>query len=571
MCFISSILFSSFTSGRVVGFVGSLLVLLIVWVKEKSLFKITQFYIVTKNNYGISIFLFLYALIFLTNYGIFYTGWDEFSHWGIFVKEILRLDRLYCTSTAPMAHRDYVPAISIFEAIYCKLSMRFSEADTYRGIQLLQASMMLPLLNVEKKNTSFLPIAQRFVIVFGTPLLFGNFYNTIYQDLIYGIIVFYCMYVILKKDDERYKCFVLTISLSVLILSKMTALAFLPMVVVFYFVYEYKFSETSHKRLAIYTTISTFIPLALWAWYEQFQKRYAPDVIVGQSYSGLKFKRIIGTLLRNGTVTYQKDVDVLFLKSLFFEGVVQRIPYVVFVVLMIISLWWLKKQQKGDTGKKVSLVILWVALASIAYAAMTHLLYLNLFSEYEATRLASYSRYMGTMLIAIVYIVLAMYYLYFEEKSDRYNLLLAVLLLENIVMFLGVEQLQPGVFRNDSAQFVSEAEAIERNVGDDESVYVVACWDSGMMGTVIRYRCSPRQIDCGSLGSPRYVGDVWSLNLDRDQCFELLSKYDYVYMLEIDDTFLEQYEDVFNNSGEILDHTLYKVRVVGSVLELEAL
>ena len=147
----------------------------------------------TSSDFGeSSIFiLVVYLFIYITNYGSFFSDWDEFSHWGIFAKEMYRLDMLYCTSPVTMAHQDYVPAISIFETLWCKLSFRYSDANAYRGIQMLQASMLLPMISSfsnRKSNTGLNRIVEYcvgIIMVFGGLLFFGRIYHTVYQDLIY--------------------------------------------------------------------------------------------------------------------------------------------------------------------------------------------------------------------------------------------------------------------------------------------------------------------------------------------------------------------------------------------------
>ena len=94
------------------------------------------------------IFFVLYVFIFAINVDKRFYEWDEFSHWGRFLKETLRLNSLFCTSNASMSHKDYVPIITVFEYIWCRLSFRYVEADAYSAQQVLMVSMMLPVFSV---------------------------------------------------------------------------------------------------------------------------------------------------------------------------------------------------------------------------------------------------------------------------------------------------------------------------------------------------------------------------------------------------------------------------------------
>jgi hypothetical protein len=144
----TSIVFSSFTAGIAAGIAVALLVLTVSVVREKTLRPIVDFYKPSLGNLEVVFFLLLYFAISICNAGNFFHHSDEYAHWGIFVKEILRLDRLFYVSNANMAHKDYLPALSLFEALWCKLCFGFSEAGTYRGIQIFEASLVMPLLSL---------------------------------------------------------------------------------------------------------------------------------------------------------------------------------------------------------------------------------------------------------------------------------------------------------------------------------------------------------------------------------------------------------------------------------------
>ena len=96
-------------------------------------------------NSGGIVFIVFYVLCFILNTNKIFLHWDEFSHWGPFLKESLRLDQLYCMSPVNFAHKDYVPAVTIFETIWCRLGFRYTEPDAYRAIQVFMFSLFMPL------------------------------------------------------------------------------------------------------------------------------------------------------------------------------------------------------------------------------------------------------------------------------------------------------------------------------------------------------------------------------------------------------------------------------------------
>ena len=208
-------------------------------------------------NDGAFVFFVLYLFCFFSNYGKRFTNWDEFGHWGMFMKESLRLDMLYTESPLPLFHKDYVPATTLFEVIWCRLSGRFLEADAYRAIQMVMFAMMLPMFN------SFSPVAQdvdgaqrawpsvkwaffgrgcqlaAMFFVMLLPLLFctpdTKFYHSLYIDYFLGIVFFYCAMQALRNGKNRiYQAFVLALGFATLLLTKQTGIALLPLVFALY-------------------------------------------------------------------------------------------------------------------------------------------------------------------------------------------------------------------------------------------------------------------------------------------------------------------------------------------------
>ena len=72
---------------------------------------------------GLLIFVTTYVGVYLYDLNRSFTNWDEFSHWGVMIKEMLRLNTFYSVDSSVLAvHKDYPPAIQIIEWLWCRLS-----------------------------------------------------------------------------------------------------------------------------------------------------------------------------------------------------------------------------------------------------------------------------------------------------------------------------------------------------------------------------------------------------------------------------------------------------------------
>lgn len=561
--------FSSFSSGIALCTLISVSVLVAAAIKNKSVKGL-----IATN--GLVAFLLVYLLIFITNYGKHYVEWDEFSHWGLFVKETFRLDTLFCKSPYGFAHKDYVPAITVFETLYCKLNLRFSEADSYRGIQLLQMAMVLPIAfagfnESDKLKNKAMDIGSKLLIVIGLPVFFNSpmYYHTIYQDLIFGILIFYSMWVVFTEENGKYKSFILSLALSMLVLSKMAAMAFLPMVVIFYLVYSLLFEKDSVANKVISSIIALVVPVFLWIGCNKYIDLYVANSGGGQSYDGISINTVFGIIAHNGAVSYQDIAEKRYFSAIVNEGIIGNASYLVVILIVVIVLGAYAYVLDGIERRKVILIDLWILLAGIAYALLMWVLYLTSFSEYEALNLASFERYMETYLLAALFIAFGTFVYFSKEKMQTWGVVLAVIVLQNVIFFVDYTQLLPGTITGEKMAYEGEANLLLRETNEDDSICIVMGGDDLTGPVAMGYRCFPRKLGSLRPGKPNSDKDVWSEDLSVSELVERLEQYDYVYFWNIDEHFINGYKDAFVNPENAEIGKLCKISKEGSKIKLQ--
>ncbi|MFW6307519.1 MAG: hypothetical protein ACOC08_02640, partial [Campylobacterales bacterium] len=159
------------------------------------------------------IFSLIYFFISRDSYFFF---WDEFSHWGLFIKEMMYTDRLYDASTLA-AHPHYVPGAPIWQYFTMLLS-GFSEGGTYFAQFLLIASATMMIY----ENTSFKKphwIVLAFLLQIAFLANFGHGLNKIYVDHVVGAMFAGLIMVILYDRFDKKSIF--------LLLAPLTAIAFI--------------------------------------------------------------------------------------------------------------------------------------------------------------------------------------------------------------------------------------------------------------------------------------------------------------------------------------------------------
>lgn len=547
--------------------------------------------IISSQRAGIILFVLLYFFIFAINVGKRFVEWDEMSHWGRFLKECLRLDSLYCVSDAPMSHKDYVPVITVFEYIFCRLSLRYAEADAYRAQQVLMIAMIIPSLNSFFRNTAksdekrgfTLPrwcmILAGAVILLLIPLFFDTrdgfkFYHTVYNDYIFGVALFYCVLVCFKYEESFiFRSVTAVVSFSFLIMTKMTAAAFLPPLWLLMVLCELLFDYGSRKGKLSILFLTLPVPALLWVVYNRFVEQFV--VLNGiQSYSGLSISSLLGVIFHpdQSGILYVQDVKSAYFQALFHEAIAFGLNYgicliVLTVCLLAIGFLWRTFNRTEASGLllgKTSLCALWVILTGIYHAVLMYALYCTSFSEYEAVHLASYARYMNTFLVTAVMLVIFFYYdsglcERFHGSLIIISVLLAGFCLLNRSM---LNQMLPGIITKDEKKvrrFEIIADKLKEETGETDRVFILSRGDDGFIPMGVGYFALPRVIDGGSFGTRMDESDYWSEEIPRQEFVSRMSGYDWLYLNRVDDLFREEYSASFADDIAIEDGKLYLI------------
>ena len=182
---------------------------------------------------GLICFLTLYLIVYLYDLNRMYTRWDELSHWGKMVKEILRLDNFYSVNASYLLpHKDYPPMFSLMEVFYTLINGAFKESYLIRCIHMFEGSIILSIFNHDKKlsiKKDILKTILVFSFLYILTLLFDSevFINSIYIDIPLSFLIGYILFYVFKEKDYNYLFFIqLSFMLIFVLLSKQVGLSF---------------------------------------------------------------------------------------------------------------------------------------------------------------------------------------------------------------------------------------------------------------------------------------------------------------------------------------------------------
>jgi hypothetical protein len=104
----------------------------------------------------------------------------------------------------------------------------------------------------------------------------------------------------------------------------------------------------------------------------------------------------------------------------------------------------------------------------------------------------------------------------------------------------------------------------DKYMSKKDVLYFISTDDTGIDFFIARYELTPKKMNLAygwSIGDKYNDKDIWTVPKTKEEwAKELLDNYDYVYLFDIDNPFINKYKDLFNISyDKINDNQLYKV------------
>ena len=194
--FLSQFIFKTFVVGLYL-----LLALLVISIFIINKNKQNKQYIFTNGFY---VFICICLIFLFIDFGRHFFWDDEVGFWGKMVKEMFRLDRFYYLDESTLrGHNDYPPFMSLFEFIWCKLSLGYSECNCTYALHIFEFSLLVPMIFdscfENKKILEKIIIDLLLTLGFVGIVVYldaSDVFNTIYIDTPIAMQFAYCIYLI---------------------------------------------------------------------------------------------------------------------------------------------------------------------------------------------------------------------------------------------------------------------------------------------------------------------------------------------------------------------------------------
>ena len=503
-----------------------------------------------RNYFTIGFFAFIVLSIFLYFLQInrSFHFWDEYGHWGIMNRESLKLGTFYSVYDSKLKIRkDYPPLFVLIELLWaCFNRLQYSEGMIYVSLATFSVMLLIPFFSgISKKDVPKTIIAAvslvlLLIYVNHTPYASdrAHLLNSIYVDWTLPVFAAYVLYFVHSKQDSYtlFEYIELALLLSSLLMMKQIGIAFYALAVAYFFYRQCITQNVNLKDIAISAVPSLLVPFAVsYSW-----KAYITylNVASGSQFKiGKVFETVKGLLFGGEVMAWQSEAfsnftNAILRRPLFVHPFpISYFPFVLITILLLLTLTGFKR-------RSVELSAIY-SLGSIGYATMMLMLYVSSFGEVEGPPLASFDRYM------IAYLYFGVYLLAYTVFSEKQNLTRSAVLLLFLVLtfeYADISHLNPFGKREKIVYEDAANELLGIDTQKEERILII---NSANDRDDLLYRLEYYQEE-------RY-------DILYDEVFELspadyrqlLDQYDFVYLLHIDDEYVNTYWHPLNRCSSL--------------------
>lgn len=502
---------------------------------------------------------------------------DDLTHWGRTVLNMYLFDMLPLHGQSTVMAVRYPPVYSLFQYLFLQMYGRISSGVVYFALHFLEISLFLGCFEMRKKRPLIMCMAFLFIgmpdLVFEWDLL-----DSIYADVLVGFFLGY-VFVRLQKfyDNKSISNLVIyLLSAAMLVLVKENGLIFLLAFLMGLFCLAiYSFL----KKEKDYTNIIVVISTAAISVITQLSWQLCRNIYTAKYSSGKKINSIVASthlnaegilnyLTGNGEAYQYKIIPAHIVKLLFGGGFTNSICDMSFVMwwvsicVLFLGLYYLTK-------KKNNIYLIWTILTGstgVFTMGAFHLLYTFTFNQREAMRFASEERYLGSLLLAMLIILIYHIYRLIDNmdnntwKNVNVCICIAVFVVTNF--FAGFRQNVINYYATWTAYNVREhyeplqrrAHEVRKIVQEKDAVCVISQGDDGTLTSFFQCYLTPVQVRGISY---RRGGNATTTT--SQELKEMLVEYDYLFVNNCNGEFYEDYGELIETDDKAENGVLFKI------------
>lgn len=527
---------------------------------------------------GFWLFVLAMVLLWWMDRGRRYTNWDEYSHWGRALKGMMQQDVLPCLAAGKDSYRAYPPAPAMFQYLAMKAAGLPFREDVAIFLQSVFALGFLfyPLhcLPRARKGAAVVTAAALF---FAPLTLFYHFYVETTVDGLLSVLFAFLIFVWLQGRGRTTELVLLCLASSVLAFTKDSGLAFvlLATAVAGCTVLGYRRRlPLQGPRLAAWLLLPAAAGLVSkmgWSAFLRFHQvplRWQPE---GLTLQGLQD-------LLHGQPQWRMETIRYFGWNIFCDrnyGWLIHCSYAVFLAVLCLTGVLLYRLMDQTHRRRMGPALLGAGCCAVVYTGATLFTYLFWFDPVEAKILASLSRYLNTCLVALLVLLAAGVGMVLAKRGPRASVAAAgccaafwllasspdpIPVLKDMIQAPLASAHSQNLERSYT-QAAARLKALDPEA-QELPVFIVAQQDFGLTNIKLDYELLPAWLPehTSSIGSPYQEDDIWTQPYTPETWGqELAQHYEYVYLFDVDEKFVQEFGQMFQDPAQIVDGALFRV------------
>ncbi len=534
-------------------------------------------------NFGFVVFLAALVLIYYMTDGRLLSRFDEFTHWGLTVKNYMIFDGFANIKGSTTHGAGYQPGISLFCYLFTSLRDQVNECDMLKAMDVYVAAMLLPIFRrISWKRFVFGIFLIPFVLF--VPWLFATYiipYNTLYIDAAMALTFAFLLYHYFSSDQDKVNYFVMGMGSAVMILirpgSEFFALMILIMVIIDALLFRREdFGKMCRKGgwlLPIFYVVISAASYLSWRFFTSANKMMQVFDYIEPSGQEAATTEVIKT-------------NFLSELSRIPENATIKISFITWAIVFVIMAFFVVLLSKGakERSRMIIMSILMI-IGYVLYAAALLYMYIHLFTEYEGENLASFERYMYTFIMGCAVFFLYMIIEKIFARFGGFGNILILIPIAAVLIFTPWSRVTKDMFNcsetiQDTIAKRADYYRLEEVAGEwdyeKDRIYFIAQGSNGYEYQVAYYLATPVSLSYDyemgwSLGFPYSDKDVWTLEMTAAEWEQALidGNYTYVYLYNVDKQFRTRYGQLFEYETAISNNSAFAVEVAGGHVVLK--
>ena len=482
---------------------------------------------------GLFVYIGFFLLLIIINYNRIFEEYDEFNHWAVIVKNMYINNAYGTIENSIVTFNEYPPFTAIFQYLFLKLSGGYSEDLIIISQGMLYISIIIPICEHVDFGKNFSKLLLIIPTIIMLPLIFyKNFFINILVDGFLGVLFGIGMFLIYKENDF-YRNVLFVLILIALILTKNIGVFFVILLILFECIKIIRKKENI-KKIFVFLIISLVF---ICSWNIKITKTKAiREWKFNQEdfYINIKIKDEI----------INNYVKAVFLKESFTERHLSLI-----ICITLLSVCFIYSYKISLNKREYIIKTIEFAVSLILFAIGLLILYIRIFNIDEANNLASFERYMSTILLSWLIFNFFVWDLKKEIKHSTYYIILIIMF-----AFMPLENIYTKYINNKEYINISHT---KRNyytkIKDYEDVLTLNDKVLFIVDEMSNQQIILKLNRYENIGSNiNIINEDMNFLNNNTELDDMLNKADYVYIYILNDKKLISNNEVENN-------TLYKI------------